>query len=142
MRGTVASPLFLSPLLVSKYGFRDSGFSGFNNPTELARQEFDELWPNEKPGVVISIGTDFSSLAPQQPRREWAVTNEYAQLYVKQILDKLPSADHVSEVMRKDALNVVRQLVMLAVDTEIIHSEASSNLPQKSVIPVLYSHGD
>jgi hypothetical protein len=137
MRGTVASPLFLSPLSISKYGFRDSGFSGFNNPTELARQEFDELWPNEKPGVVISIGTDFSSLAPQQPRRQWAVTNEYAQLYVKQILDKLPSSDYVSEAMRKDALNVVRQLVVLAVNTEIIHSEVTLKLPQELVIPVI-----
>jgi len=80
--------------------------------------------------VVISIGTDFSSLAPQQPRRQWAVTNEYAQLYVKQILDKLPSSDHVSEAMRKDALNVVRQLVVLAVNTEIIHSEVTLKLPQ------------
>jgi hypothetical protein len=137
MRGTIASLLFMPPLFISKYGFRDSGFFGFNNPTELTWQEFGELWPNEQPGVVVSIGTDFSSLVPQQPRREWAITDGYAQLYVKQIIEKLPSSVHVSEVTKNDALNVVRQIVMLAVDTEITHSEASSNAPQKLVITLI-----
>jgi hypothetical protein len=127
----------MPPLFISKYGFRDSGFFGFNNPTELTWQEFGELWPNEQPGVVVSIGTDFSSLVPQQPRREWAITDGYAQLYVKQIIEKLPSSVHVSEVTKNDALNVVRQIVMLAVDTEITHSEASSNSPQKLVITLI-----
>jgi hypothetical protein len=127
----------MPPLFISKYGFRDSGFFGFNNPTELTWQEFGELWPNEQPGVVVSIGTDFSSLVPQQPRREWAITDGYAQLYVKQIIEKLPSSVYVSEVTKNDALNVVRQIVMLAVDTEITHSEASSNSPQKLVITLI-----
>jgi hypothetical protein len=139
MRGTVASLLFMPPLFISKYGFRDSGFFGFNNPTALTWQEFGQLWPNEKPGVVVSIGTDFSSLAPQPPRREWAVTDGYAQLYVKAIIEKLPSSVHVSEVMKKDVLNVVRHIVMLAVDTEIIHSETSSNSPQRLVITLVLS---
>ena len=134
MRGTIASPLFLSPLYISKYGFRDSGFSGFNNPMELALQEFQELWPNDRPGAVISIGTDFSSLAPQSLRRDWAVTDQYARIYAKQVVEKLPLSDQNSEVMRKHALDLVKQLVMLAVDSEIIHVETSSKFPQKLVV--------
>ena len=141
MRGTVASPVFMSPLYISKFGFRDSGFSGFNNPTELALLEFNELWPNEKPGIVISIGTDFSSLAPQRPRREWAVTDQYAQMYVHQVIERLPSSVQASDAMRKNALNVVKQLVALAVDSEIVHSKASSAIPEKSVLRVSSSFG-
>lgn len=133
MRGTVASPVFMSPLFISKFGFRDSGFSGFNNPTGLALHEFDELWPNEKPGILISIGTDFLSLAPRPPRREWGVTDQYAQRYAMQVIEKLPSPAEPSETMKMDALNVVKQFVTLAVDTEIVHSEISSKIPPKDV---------
>jgi len=125
--------MFMSSLLISKYGFRDSGFSGFNNPTELARQEIDELWPDEKPGTIISIGTDFSSLVLGRPCREKAITNQYAQMFVKQVIEKLSPTVQTSEAMSNYALSIVKQLVTLAVDTEITHSEASSKLPQKCV---------
>jgi hypothetical protein len=139
MRGTIASPLFLSPLYISKYGFRDSGFSGFNNPMELALQEFYELWPNDRPGAVVSIGTDFSTLVPHSGiRRDWAVTDQYARIYAKQVVEKLSSFDQSSEATRKHALTLVKQLVMLAVDTEIIHAETSSKLPQKLVVQFFF----
>lgn len=119
----------MKPLFISKYGFRDAGFAGFNNPVELALEESQELWPNEEVGVVISVGSGLTGLSPPHPTREWAVTDQFAEPFAEAIISKLPASP--SDAARHYALNIIKQFIVLTVDTEIADAEAATKLASK-----------
>ncbi|KAG5645629.1 hypothetical protein DXG03_005620 [Asterophora parasitica] len=121
VRGTLASNLFLPPLdVTSSYSFGDAAFAGFSSPIELLVQETQRLWPNDKIGIIASLGPGLSRLAPSNPRREWAATDSYAKKFAEKIMSKLSTT--ANEHLRPNALNLVKKFVTLAVDTEIAHS--------------------
>ncbi|KAF5376140.1 hypothetical protein D9615_007707 [Tricholomella constricta] len=124
VRGTLASSLFLPSLFItSKHSFGDAAFAGFSSPLGFLTEEAKDLWPNDKIGIVASLGPGLSSLAPTTPRREWAATDLYAKKYVDKIMAKLPSSVTNQEALGANALNLVKRFVALAVDTEISHLE-------------------
>lgn len=116
------------------YGFRDSTFSGHNNPTSLARREAENLWQNDNIRLVVNLGTGFSALTPTNLVRGWAVTGKYAKPFVSEVIAKASTSISVGDVARKRALNVVKELVSMAVDTELIHTETLSKMPEKWVV--------
>jgi hypothetical protein len=128
----------MTPLFISKYGFRDAGFAGYNCPIELALEESEELWPNEMVGVVVSVGSGLSGLSPPHPNREWAVTDRFAEPHAEAIISKLSPFPSQSDAIRQYALDVVKQFVTLAVDTEISDTEAAAKLSPKSVCPLFH----
>lgn len=113
------------------YGFRDSTLSGHNNPTSLARREAENLWQNDDIRVVVSLGTGFSTLTPTNLARGWAVTGKFAKPFVSEMLGKASTTISVGDAARKRALNIVKELVSMAVDTELIHTETRSKIPDK-----------
>lgn len=105
-------------------GFRDAAFSGSINPTQLALKEVERIWPHDKVQSIISLGFPLSKLAPKVPRREWAVTPQYAQKFISEIIDKIPAHGPVSPATaRTNATLLVKKLVTVAIETELTHSE-------------------
>ncbi|GLB44631.1 putative von Willebrand factor type A domain [Lyophyllum shimeji] len=128
VRGTLGSTIFLSPLsITSKYSYGDAGFAGFSSPVAFVPKETQALWPSGKIGTITVLGPGLSSLAPSSPRREWAVTDSYAKKYVDKIMVKLQSQLSAQDTLRLNAVNLVKQFVTLAVDTELLHSEFTAN---------------
>ncbi|RDB19650.1 Phospholipase A I [Hypsizygus marmoreus] len=130
-RGTVASRVFMSPLFVSKYGYRDAGFAGFNNPVALVPNEIQELYPNDQISVIVSIGSGLTGFTPPHPRREWAVTDQFAAAFVDKIMSKLPSSMGDQDTLRRNALFLVKQFVTLSVDTEITQIQMAQKFSSK-----------
>ncbi|KAG6864428.1 hypothetical protein C0991_009580, partial [Blastosporella zonata] len=123
VRGTLASNVFLSSFfLTEKHSFGDAGFAGFSSPIGLVAKECKSLWPNDANYTIINLGPSLQSLSPSNPRREWAVTDSYGRKFVDQIIAKVLEHDD----LRPKALNLVKQFVQLAVDTELSHAEISS----------------
>ncbi|KAF8326163.1 acyl transferase/acyl hydrolase/lysophospholipase, partial [Amanita rubescens] len=59
-RTTIASPIYISPQTFQTdklRRFQDSGFGGYNNPMVLASSEWKKIWPEERIGLVLSLGT-------------------------------------------------------------------------------------
>ncbi|KDR69936.1 hypothetical protein GALMADRAFT_214741 [Galerina marginata CBS 339.88] len=133
-RAASATALYISPLLIdNKYGFRDSAFSGFNNPIKLAQRELKFLWPNERDILTISLGTDTSSLVPEHVGKDWAdwsITDGYCAKFVDAILAKLTGT--AGDSQRPAATHIVKQVVSAAAETKGAHLEASSTLPKGS----------
>ncbi|KAG6837766.1 hypothetical protein H0H93_001693 [Arthromyces matolae] len=118
VRGTLASNIFLPTFFLGpKHSFGDASFAGFSSPAGLLVKEVTSLWPNEN-STSLNLGPCLQALAPCDPQREWAVTDLYAKKFVDQIFDKVTLNDD----LRPKALNLVKQVVQLAVDTEIAHA--------------------
>lgn len=131
-RAASSTPFYLSPLLLDdKYGFRDSAFSGFNNPINLSRLEQQILWPNETNILIVSLGTDIVSLVPEHIGRNWeawSVTEGYCTQFVDVILSKLKVA--ATDSQRHTAAHIVKQVVYAAAETKGVHLEAEMTLPR------------
>jgi len=58
-RATTAAPLFFKPVEVGHLGIKyiDGAVSGNCNPTRLAMEEVEKLWPDRDIGLVLSLGT-------------------------------------------------------------------------------------
>lgn len=105
-------------------GFRDAAFSGCINPTHLALKEAERVWPHDQVRSIISLGFPLSKLAPKNPRREWAVTPQYARKFVSSVTDKIPSHGPVPPATtHTNATLLVKRLVTVAIETEVTHSE-------------------
>jgi hypothetical protein len=128
----------MTPLFISKYGFRDAGPAGYNCPIELALEESEELWPDETVGLVASVGSGLSGLSPPQPMREWVVTDQFAEPYAEAIISKMSRSRSPSDPIRQCAMDVVKHFVTLAVDTEISNTEATVKLSPKSAYPLFH----
>ncbi|QRV97071.1 patatin-like phospholipase protein [Ceratobasidium sp. AG-Ba] len=63
-RATSAAPAFFVPISIglSKVKFIDGAVTGHCNPSELAREEAEAIWPGRKIGLLLSLGTG----APQE----------------------------------------------------------------------------
>lgn len=57
-RATSAAPTFFPPIEIGRppVAFVDGGL-GYNNPIRALMEEASHLWPNEKIGCVVSVGT-------------------------------------------------------------------------------------
>ncbi|KAJ4375977.1 hypothetical protein N0V83_001257 [Neocucurbitaria cava] len=55
-RATSAAPTFFSPIVIDMIKYGDGGLMA-NNPTRLAIQEANELWPGRSIGCLLSLGT-------------------------------------------------------------------------------------
>ncbi|KAF9006967.1 acyl transferase/acyl hydrolase/lysophospholipase [Cyathus striatus] len=133
IRATSASSIYMSPLLLdNRYGYRDAGFSGYNNPVHLAIREFERLWPGEKISTVISLGTDLSTLLPPNVGRDWAPTNGHTLKFVNEVLDKLSSPGEKTR-FRKDAIYLAKQLIDIANDSQAAHHEMQTKFSTQSV---------
>lgn len=123
------------PLLIrdsaAESEFIDAGIIGFNNPTHLARREAKRLWKDDQIGVVISLGTGLSALAPSKPTTAWTVTDIHATPFVDAIIRELPSSTASQEISRKNAMVTIKQLVSTAVETELVHINTASELREK-----------
>ena len=116
------SPLFIA----NKYGYRDAAFAGFSSPINFMRREAEELWPNDRIGVVVNIGVELTHLVPPKARRDWAPTESYMKPFIKKLINKLPPSTDVSEQMERKATFIFRQFMVLAVDTIISREEQVS----------------
>ncbi|KAB5589239.1 Phospholipase A I [Ceratobasidium theobromae] len=58
-RATSAAPIFFKPIHVTpeKISYIDGAVSGNSNPSLLAIEEAEKLWPNRKIGLFLSLGT-------------------------------------------------------------------------------------
>lgn len=130
LRATSASPIYMPPAFIKeKYSFRDAGFSGFNNPTELALKEAGKLWPNAKIGLVLSLGTGYGSLLPKSLDEYWSVTDQYASRFVNEIITKLDASRLSSNATRTNALDIVKQLITIVADSKIVHDRVAKKYP-------------
>jgi predicted acylesterase/phospholipase RssA len=58
-RATSAAPAFFAPITIGqlKIKYIDGAVTGHCNPSELAREEVDAVWPGRKIGLLLSLGT-------------------------------------------------------------------------------------
>jgi hypothetical protein len=60
-RATSATPSLFKEMLIETpvpgISYIDGGFGGFNNPSQLALQEAEGIWPDEKGFCLVSLGT-------------------------------------------------------------------------------------
>ncbi|KAG9079751.1 hypothetical protein FRC06_007510 [Ceratobasidium sp. 370] len=58
-RATSAAPAFFSPIAIGDLGvvYVDGAVSGHCNPSVLAREEAEQMWPGREIGLLLSLGT-------------------------------------------------------------------------------------
>jgi hypothetical protein len=131
LRATIASPIYISPFIVEADKLRtlqDAGFGGFNNPLELASKEWQKLWPNERIGTVISLGTGLRDFLPATlpETKEWGPTPRYVNEFVAKVFQKRLPDVHVHDGQTNVAY-AIRQLARIAADSAIVHQEFNMN---------------
>lgn len=132
LRATIASPTYISPFLVQTdkaRSLQDAGFGGFNNPLELASKEWQKLWPNERIGTVISLGTGLRDFLPATlpESREWGPTPRNVNQFVAKVFQKRLPDVHVHDIPKTNVAYATRQLARIAADSSIVHKEFSTN---------------
>lgn len=67
-RATSAAPLFFKPVAIGpeKVSYVDGAVTGHCNPTALALEEVEKLWPDREIGLLLSLGTGSPSKIPLQ----------------------------------------------------------------------------
>ncbi|TFK69784.1 FabD/lysophospholipase-like protein [Pluteus cervinus] len=115
-----ASKLFVEPLPVGDSGFRfrDAATGGFANPTGLAMEEAKRLWPKEDVGLVVSLGTNLSDLAPKDAPLQWRMKPQEANRFVSGILKDVHAP---TPAMRNVARDLVKWLAGVAHEAELVH---------------------
>src|SRR6266550_8175693 len=91
---TIASPIYISPQTFQTdklRRFQDAGFGGYNNPMVLASSEWKKIWPEERIGLVLSLGTGLRDYLPTPlPKtREWHPSPQYARKFCDHIFKQL-----------------------------------------------------
>ncbi len=132
LRTTIASPIYISPFPVETDTVRslqDAGFGGFNNPLDLASKEWQKLWPNERIGTVISLGTGLRDFLPTTvpETREWGPTPRYVNQFVTEVFQKRLPDVHVHDDIQTNVAYAIRQLARIAADSSIVHQEFNIN---------------
>ena len=127
-RATLASPIYISPMSITTdrtHSFLDAGFGGHNNPVILASSEWNKIWPRERIGSVISLGTGLRDYLPETlpMTREWNPTPRYVRSFSDKVFrDRLPSVRKYEDI----ELNVtcaIRHLARIAVDSSLSHQQ-------------------
>lgn len=128
-RGTSAAPMYFAPLEIKSghgrpYVFQDAGASGFNNPAKIALDEAEKLFPNDEI-VLISLGTGLGTLVPDGPKSggSKAVDDSDVEVPANKILGKLGKSFKNAGSAKRRAMDLAKQLVEVATDTEIAHSD-------------------
>lgn len=111
------------------YGFRDASTTSRSNPSEFVRQEAEKLWKEESI-VLVSLGTDFSSLAPAKPTPAWSPDEAYLKPFADEILLKASSLPTTLDRSRR-VIDVASYLVSLAAEMEAVHLKASTTISSK-----------
>ncbi|KAI0783121.1 acyl transferase/acyl hydrolase/lysophospholipase [Abortiporus biennis] len=132
LRAVSATPWYTASFVVEgSQAIHDSACAGFNNPVILAMEEAKRLWPKEKL-VVVSLGTEISELASPKMTTT-TIPDVYANKFVGAITSKLVSADSKRrKALEGKALDIVKQMVAIAVDTRSAHNHASSQITNGS----------
>jgi hypothetical protein len=103
--------MYFAPLQIDSQAFQDAAASGFNNPTLEVLAEAALRWPPETHEfVVVSLGMGLPSLLRNNPGNE-----EVATMLQEELGKGIPV------VMDQ----VAKQLLSVANDTELTHSEAA-----------------
>ena len=103
----------------------DAGFGGYNNPVILASSESGKIWPGERIGLVVSLGTGLQDYLPKTlpTTREWNPTPRYVRNFSDKVFrDRLPNVRKYDDT----ELNVtyaIRQLARIAVDSSLSHQQ-------------------
>ncbi|KAK2467598.1 hypothetical protein APHAL10511_000453 [Amanita phalloides] len=128
IRATIASPIYLSPISIKTDKircFQDAGFGGYNNPIHIASSELENIWPNERIGSVISLGTGLRDFLPENlPKsRAWGPIPSYVSKVSDDVFqERLCNMDKHIEV-QTNIRYAVRQLARIAVDSSISHQD-------------------
>ena len=93
-RATSAAPTFLPPVYIDGIGYVDGALS-YNNPIFKAREEAKHLWPGQKTGCIISIGTGLTSPKDVGPSPS---------SLVKFAVDKMTRSDETARVFEAEIL--------------------------------------
>ena len=128
MQATIASPIYISPLSIKTdrdRHFQDAGFGGYNNPVSLASSEWKKIWPEERIGLVLSLGTGLRDYLPETlpTTREWNPTPPYVRKFCDDVF-----RGRLRNLSKHDdnELNVtyaIRQLARMAVDSSLSHQQ-------------------
>ena len=128
MRATIASPIYIPPLSIKTdrlRQFQDAGFGGYNNPVVLASYEWKKIWPEERIGFVLSLGTGLRDYLPKAlpTTSEWNPTPRYLSRFCDDVLrDRLPGVQRNDDI----ELNItyaVRELICIAADSSLAHQQ-------------------
>ncbi|KAK2465426.1 hypothetical protein APHAL10511_002780 [Amanita phalloides] len=128
IRATIASPIYLSPISIKTDKircFQDAGFCGYNNPIDIASSELENVWPNERIGSVISLGTGLRDFLPENlPKsRAWGPIPSYVSKVSDDVCrERLCNMDKHTEI-ETNVRYAVRQLARIAADSRISHQD-------------------
>ncbi|KAK2467671.1 hypothetical protein APHAL10511_000526 [Amanita phalloides] len=131
-RATIASPIYLSPFSVNTdkiRSFQDAGFGGYNNPIHFASVEWQKIWPNERVGSVISLGTGLRDFLPETlPKsRVWGPVPQYVNKIASEAFEERLSDIQKSTNIETNVKYAIRQLTRIAADSSISHQHFDRN---------------
>ncbi|KAM6494615.1 Acyl transferase/acyl hydrolase/lysophospholipase [Amanita muscaria] len=129
----IASPFYISPLSVKtdrEREFQDAGLCGYNNPIEIALQEFSSNWLQGPIGTVVSLGTGLRGFLPDPPPRStvWYPRPAFVQELSKKVFrEKLAKKDGQDDGVNENVAYAIRELAGIARDSVLAHDRFEEN---------------
>ncbi|KAF8603598.1 FabD/lysophospholipase-like protein [Ceratobasidium sp. AG-I] len=148
-RATSAAPLFFKPVHVGRLQlpYIDGAVSGNCNPTTLAIDEVDKIWPDREVGLLLSLGTGspsavslqgqlhqlaaaFMNLSSNTVHVHESTSRMYDRLYTLSPYIRF-SVDHQLEKIRMDDYRFIPEIA--AATASYLEMEQTTQLMKRSV---------
>ncbi|KIL58379.1 hypothetical protein M378DRAFT_170633 [Amanita muscaria Koide BX008] len=129
----IGSPFYISPLGVKtdrEREFQDAGLCGYNNPIDIALQEFSSDWLQGPIGTVISLGTGLRGFLPDSPPRStvWYPQPAFVQELSRKVFhEKLTKEDGQDDGVNENVAYAIRELAGIARDSVLAHHRFEEN---------------